>query len=74
MLDKKTIDWLMKGDSSIRWQVMKDLPGKATRWNTLRALRVLKKYNVSIRRPLSLQFEMCFSIFDLQILSRGVTG
>jgi hypothetical protein len=29
--DKRTIDWLMKGDASIRWQVMKDLLGKPNR-------------------------------------------
>jgi hypothetical protein len=44
LTDKKTIDWLMKGDPSIRWQAMKDLPDKAIGLNTI---MVLKKYNIS---------------------------
>ena len=30
-LQGKVIDWLIKGDPSIRWQVMKDLLGKKER-------------------------------------------
>jgi hypothetical protein len=51
------IDWLLEGDPSIRWQAMRDLteakettfelerPGKPSRWNTLRALRILKRWD-----------------------------
>ena len=41
-------DWLLDSDPSIRWQVRRDLPpiedgpGNPSRWNTLRALRVLR--------------------------------
>ena len=40
------VEWLLEGDPAIRWQVMRDLldaPGGESRWNTLRALRVLRR-------------------------------
>jgi len=42
LTDKKTIEWLMKDNPSIRWQAMKDLPGKGIGLNTI---MVLKKYS-----------------------------
>ena len=49
------IGWLLEGDPAIRWQVLRDLVsapagdvaaeegvGTPSRWNTLRALRVLE--------------------------------
>jgi hypothetical protein len=36
------IEWLLDSDPSIRWQVMRDLTAEPSRWNTLRALRVLR--------------------------------
>jgi hypothetical protein len=54
------IQWLLASDPAIRWQVMRDLlhpehiplemetsVGRPSRWNTLRALRVLRWYNNS---------------------------
>jgi hypothetical protein len=46
------IKWLLDSDPSIRWQVMRELSGapadegerRPSRWNTLRALRVLHWY------------------------------
>ena len=48
------VDWLLDSDPAIRWQVMRDLSDASeeevaaeradepSRWNTLRALRVLR--------------------------------
>jgi hypothetical protein len=49
MIDKSLIEWLLDADVSIQYQVYRDLfdmeqQGKASRWNTLRALRVLKHF------------------------------
>lgn len=41
------LDWLLESDPAIRWQVMRDLgerEGEPSRWNTLRAMRVLAWY------------------------------
>jgi hypothetical protein len=51
MIDKSLIEWLLDADVSIQYQVYRDLfdmeqQGKASRWNTLRALRVLKHFGL----------------------------
>jgi hypothetical protein len=38
------VDWLLDSDPAIRWQVMDEGEGKPSRWNTLRAMRVLDWY------------------------------
>jgi len=60
------IDWLLDSDPSVRWQVMRDLTdapaeevegeGRPSRWNTLRALRVLRWYETGfeVKAPASL--------------------
>ena len=57
--EKPVIEWLLDSDPAIRWQVMQDLisaptdegEGKPSRWNTLRALRVLHWYSGGNERP-----------------------
>jgi hypothetical protein len=51
MTNKSLIEWLLDADVSIQYQVYRDLfdmeqQGKASRWNTLRALRVLKHFGL----------------------------
>jgi len=54
-LKRSVIAWLLDSDPSICWQVMRDLTdasaeevaAERSRWNTLRALRVLNWYNAN---------------------------
>ena len=46
------IRWLLEGDPSIRWQTLRDMAGARERsgapshWNTLRALRVIRWWEI----------------------------
>ena len=47
--DDPVVEWLLQGDPAIRWRVFRfeGPDGTPSRWNTLRALRVLRWFDAA---------------------------